>query len=96
MADLPDGDTERLKMGREVFAGTCYKCHLEGLGEAPVVLDRQAWKARVAQPIETLYTHALEGFWGDIDEMPARGDNDELTDEQVKSAVDYIAFSQRH
>ena len=96
MAQLPEGDTERLKVGRNVFAGTCYKCHLEGLGDAPVVLDAEAWKPRITQPIDTLYAHALEGFWGDVGEMPARGDNDDLSDEEVTSAVDYIVFVQRH
>ena len=38
-----------------------------------------------------LYSHAIEGFFGPDDTMmPARGGNPDLTDEEVKLAVDYM------
>ena len=94
IAALPAGDTEALKRGREILANVCVKCHIEGLGDAPVVTDADAWAPRVAKPRETLYQHAIEGFWGDVGEMPARGDDEHLSDEDVKKAVDYIVSLQ--
>jgi len=42
--------------------------------------------------MEVLYTHAIQGHFGpDGALMPARGGNPNLTDEQVKAAVDYMA-----
>lgn len=92
--DLPPGKTPELAAGRAVFANNCVKCHVEGLGDAPIVLNPKAWKPRVAQPKETLYKHALEGFWGDVGEMPKKGDNEDLSDDEVRSAVDYIVSIQ--
>ena len=46
---------------------------------------------RIAQQRQTLYRHAIDGFVGaDYAIMPARGGNDELTDAEVKAAVDYM------
>jgi len=38
-----------------------------------------------------LVQHATEGFYGDVGEMPARGGNAELTDEEVAAAVHFMA-----
>ena len=91
---LPQGSTAALARGREVFVANCTKCHVEGLGDAPVVTDAEAWSARLSQPAAALYAHAIEGFWGDVGEMPPRGDNDALSDAEVRAAVDYIRFVQ--
>lgn len=88
--DLPPGQTPEQKHGREIFTHNCVKCHVEGLGDAPLVIDHEAWAPRVAKPREELYQHAMDGFWGDVGEMPARGDNEDLTDEELRHAVEYI------
>jgi cytochrome c5 len=44
----------------------------------------------MAQGIETLHKHAIEGFTGTKGMMPARGGSPALTDDEVKSAVDYM------
>ena len=52
----------------------------------------EEWRERLQQGRETLYLHAIEGFYGPDDTvMPARGGNEELTDNQVRIAVDYMA-----
>lgn len=76
--------------GRRVWMGTCAECHLTGLGGAPVIGDKSAWEARAMQAIDTLYGHAIDGYYGDVGEMPARGGNEDLSDADVKRAVDFV------
>ena len=78
--------------------GTCKACHGYGLAGAPRIGDAEAWRPRIAQGRDTLYLHALNGLLGKSGtEMPARGGNDALSDEQIKAAVDYmVATSQNN
>jgi len=77
--------------GRTVWMGTCSLCHSEPATGAPQLGDAKAWAKRIAQGKPVLYQHALDGFMGPLgDEMPARGANPELSDEDVKAAVDYM------
>jgi len=77
--------------GRAVWVGTCFLCHSEPATGAPQLGDAKAWAKRIAQGKPVLYQHALEGFMGPLgDEMPARGANPDLSDDDVKAAVDYM------
>lgn len=81
--------------GREIWMGTCQACHAETLSGAPLITDKAAWLPRLAKGREVLYRSALHGFVGvKGTEMPARGGNPSLTDEQVKAAVDYMVSKQ--
>jgi cytochrome c5 len=76
--------------GSVIFGNLCTGCHTAGVGKAPK-LEKAAWTARIAQGVETLHAHALNGFTGpDGGVMPARGGNPALTDEQVRSTVDWM------
>ena len=82
---------QTLQSGRSIWMANCRNCHEHGVADAPMVKEFEAWKPRIAKGKPTLYQHAIEGFFGEDDSMmPARGGNEELTDEQVKSAVDYM------
>ena len=86
--------TEQLKQGWIVFNRTCTVCHWPGVGGAPQIGDKTAWKERIDGGRELLYRHAIRGWTGDSGKrMPARGGNWNLTDEQVKAAVDYIVHN---
>lgn len=77
--------------GRAVWLGTCQLCHAEPATGAPQLGDAEAWAPRAAKGKAVLYQHALEGFMGPLgDEMPARGANPALSDDEVKAAVDYM------
>ena len=76
----------KAKSGQEVYQQVCAVCHAGGIAGAPKTGDKAAWKARVAQGVPTLYTHALNG----IRMMPAKGGNPSLSDAEVKAAVDYL------
>jgi cytochrome c5 len=80
-----------LVRGRTVWLGTCRACHGEGFADAPAVADKAAWAPRVAKGKALLYQHALEGFFGSNSAMmPPRGGNPQLSDEEVRLAVDYM------
>ncbi|CAA6819704.1 MAG: Cytochrome c5 [uncultured Thiotrichaceae bacterium] len=84
-------DAPQLQKGREVWLENCENCHAWGTAGAPIPMEADAWKDRVIKEKTTLYDHAINGFFGPGDTMmPARGGNDVLSDEQVKSAVDYM------
>lgn len=90
-------EEKHLSFGRTVWLQNCEACHGWGVADAPIPMEPEQWRARLEQPRETLYQHALEGFFGPDDSMmPARGGNMELTDEQVKAAVDYMMKLARH
>lgn len=76
--------------GKSVWEATCSTCHLYGVSGAPKMGDREAWKDRIAQGNDKLYEHALKGFQGKAGTMPAKGGFPNLSDAEVKSAVDYM------
>ena len=93
---LPVFDTPHLKQGQAIWEANCRVCHATGLAGAPKIANKQAWSSRIAKGKTVLYEHALNGFMGSAGtEMPARGGNDALKDNQVMAAVDYmVAASQ--
>jgi len=88
---FPEFADARLKQGRAVWLGTCEACHANDVAGAPLVGDKAAWKPRLAKGKDGLYKSALGGLTGPKGtQMPPRGGNDKLTDDQVRSAVDYM------
>ena len=88
--ERPFTDPE-LERGRQVWVGTCIDCHSTGLGGAPLIGNQTLWAPRIAQGLETLVQHATNGFYGEVGEMPARGGNPELSDEDIRAAVRFMA-----
>ncbi len=77
--------------GKEIFNHLCTSCHTSGVAGAPKVGNKAMWGPRIAQGIDTLVKHAIEGYHGpDGNYMPAKGGNPALTDEQVTNAVKWI------
>lgn len=77
--------------GEAVFTAVCAACHATGIAGAPKVGDSAAWGPRIAQGYEVLVTHALNGFQGKAGNMPAKGGGADLTEDEVKRAVAYMA-----
>ncbi|WP_352336516.1 c-type cytochrome [Psychrobacter sp. 16-MNA-CIBAN-0192] len=71
--------------GEQLYNAQCMACHATGLLNAPKYGDAAAWKPRIAQGKDTLYTHAAKGF----NQMPAQATNG-VTEEQIHAAVDYM------
>lgn len=90
-------DVENLKLGRDLWLESCEGCHGYGTAGAPIPMQAEDWRARLQQAKQTLYTRAINGYYGPDDTiMPARGGNPDLTDEQVRHAVDYMAALARY
>ena len=70
--------------GEAIFEDNCAGCH-DG-GGAPQIGDNDAWQPRIDEGMVELYANAIDGVGG----MPAKGGNADLTDDEVKAAVDYI------
>ncbi len=82
-----DGPSE----GKRIFDRVCSACHANDLSEAPQLKQDATWAPRIAKGREVLYRHALNGFVGPTgEEMPPRGGRPELTDAEVKAAVDFV------
>lgn len=75
------------KSGEAVYQSVCMMCHQAGLMAAPVFGNKEQWKPRIAQGYTTLVSHAVKG----IRNMPAKGGNASLTDDEVAAAVKYMA-----
>ena len=72
--------------GKGTYTATCFACHGTGAAGAPKLGDKGAWSQRIAQGMDTLFEHALNGFKG----MPAKGGNAGLSDDAVKAAIQYM------
>lgn len=79
------------KSASDVYNSVCMACHDTGAAGSPKRGDKDAWAPRLEQGMATLYEHSLTGIRG----MPAKGGNPKLSDEEVKSAVDYIVEASR-
>ena len=76
--------------GPQVFNQACNVCHGNGIGGAPMLTDRTAWEPRIAQGVETLYEHAINGYAGSVGFMPPKGGNAAFSDEEVHAAIDFM------
>ncbi len=79
-----------LAKGEQVYKQTCQVCHTMGIAGAPKFGDKTAWQSRVTQKMETLFSHALNGFKGNSGVMPPKGGATYLSDADVKAAVAYM------
>lgn len=75
--------------GQVIYDNLCGSCHATGAGGAPQ-MTQAAWSDRVAQGMDTLVRHAIEGYQGEAGLMPAKGGNPSLTDEQVAATVEWM------
>lgn len=76
--------------GKKVYDSGCGACHGAGVAGAPKLTDKADWKARVAAGKKTLYDHAIKGYQGKKGVMPPKGGFMNLSDAEVKAAVDYM------
>ena len=72
--------------GKKTYDAVCSMCHAAGVAGAPKTGDKAAWKPRIAQGKDALYTSALKGK----NLMPPKGGAASLPDADIKAAVDYL------
>jgi cytochrome c5 len=83
-ASVKDMAAER--SGKQVVEEQCAKCHKDGKDGAPKIGDRKAWTPRLKDGIDHAVHSAIHGHGG----MPPRGDKADLTDAEIRSAVQYM------
>ncbi|HSH41940.1 MAG TPA: c-type cytochrome [Arenicellales bacterium] len=76
--------------GKAVYDQACMACHAQGVAGAPKFGDAEAWGPRIEQGMDMLYEHSINGFQGETGVMPPKGGFANLSDEEVKAAVDYM------
>ncbi|GAB2786782.1 c-type cytochrome [Halomonas shantousis] len=79
-------DTGGARSGEDVYSSVCSVCHASGVAGAPVRGSEADWSARLEKGMETLYSHAINGF----NAMPPKGGNPSLSDQEVKNGVNYL------
>ncbi|MBV6324513.1 c-type cytochrome [Duganella violaceipulchra] len=82
-------------VGKATYSKTCSLCHAANVAGAPKPGDKADWAPRIAQGVDVLYQHALQGFTGTKGQMPARGGSATLSDADVKATVDYMVGQSR-
>jgi cytochrome c5 len=87
-AAAPAGDTAK---GKAVYDSACFACHMTGAAGAPKLGDKSLWGPRIAQGMDVLYNTALNGKGA----MPPKGGRMDLSDADVKAAVDYMVEQAR-
>ena len=75
------------RSGEEVVKTVCSACHATGVLNAPKIGDKKAWTERFKNGEARLIKNAING----IRQMPARGGNAGLSDNELKEAVEYMA-----
>ena len=76
--------------GPQVYNSACLACHGAGIGGAPILGDVAQWAPRIAQGMDVLTRHAIEGFTGSVGYMPPKGGRMDLSDDEIAGAVDYM------
>ncbi|MDZ7595246.1 MAG: c-type cytochrome [Thiobacillus sp.] len=76
--------------GKKVYGNACSMCHAVGAAGAPKPGDLADWAPRIAQGMDVLYQHSIEGYTGAKGVMPPRGGFANLSDDEVKASVDYM------
>jgi cytochrome c5 len=77
--------------GAATYKKACVACHMTGAAGAPKLEDKAAWAPRIAQGKDALYDSALKGKGA----MPPKGGQAQLSDDEIKAAVDYIVSQAR-
>ncbi len=83
-AAAPAGDV--VVDGAAVYDGLCKTCHAAGVAGAPIAGSEQLAAREADHGIDGLVQNAING----LNAMPPRGGNPNLTDEQIRAAVEFM------
>jgi len=72
--------------GATIYNTVCTACHATSVAGAPKTGDKAAWAPRIATGMAALLKSATDGK----NAMPARGGAADLSDAELKAAVDYL------
>ncbi len=72
--------------GVTVYNTFCSACHTSGVSDAPIKGDADAWAPRIAQGMDVLSDHAINGF----NAMPAKGACMDCSDDEIIAAIEHM------
>ena len=88
--EIPMGKVSAVPSGEPVYQQSCALCHDTGLTGAPVIGDTADWSNRSEKGMDALTANAINGYQGENGVMPPKGGFLGLSDDAVKSAVQYM------
>jgi cytochrome c5 len=74
------------RTGAQVVEERCQECHIAGKQGAPKLGDMNEWKPRLQNGVDRLVKSAIGGH----NSMPARGGMANLSDAEMKAAVEFM------
>lgn len=74
--------------GEDLYNANCGSCHDTSKEGAPRLGFLRAWSRRLEKGEPTLVKNAIDG----IDLMPPRGDNPDLSDDDISAIVGYMVY----
>lgn len=74
------------RSGEEIYSSKCTACHATGVLGAPKFGTNEMQLRLDEKGMETLLTHAINGF----NAMPPRGTCNDCSDEELQSAIEYM------
>ena len=86
-----EGEKSPAVSGAEVYQANCAACHTEGVAGAPKTGDKEVWSGKMASGLDQMVQNAING----IGTMPAKGGNPNLSDQDVRAAVEYMIEQSR-
>lgn len=84
------GQAVMADVGKATYDKACFACHAMGIAGAPKLGDKDLWAPRIAQGLDVLKQHSIDGFTGSAGYMPPKGGRTDLSDDEVKAAVVYM------
>lgn len=74
------------RSGDAVYNKFCSACHTSGVLGAPKLNNAADWEPRLAQGMDTVLKHAIEGY----NAMPPKGTCNDCSDAEIQAAIDYM------
>jgi cytochrome c5 len=90
-APVAEAEKAPAAAGAEIYLASCAACHAEGIAGAPKTGDKEFWSGKIEAGLEQLVQNSING----IGAMPAKGGNPNLTDDEVRAAVEYMIEQSR-
>ena len=74
------------RTGESIYATICQACHASGVAGAPKTGDKAAWAPRIASGNAAMLKSLIQGKGA----MPPKGGGADLSDAELKSAMEYL------
>ena len=74
------------RSGDQIYNTYCAACHTGGVLGAPKINNAADWEPRLAQGMDTVLKHAIEGY----NAMPPKGTCGDCSDDEIQAAIDYM------